>query len=179
MAGYKKEELQKGKRREMGILEVWKCEPKGREWMAFIGCGRLCQETLQYCKNCKMGWVPVAHACNLNYSGGRVIRRNAVWSQPRANSSRDPILKKPSQKKDWRSGSSRKITCLASVRPWVQTPPKKGKKKYKIYSGRNRIWGVCERKERDRVYAWMKGLHGEWFGLHKSEGQEDQVEIFA
>jgi hypothetical protein len=44
-------------------------------------------------------WVLVAHICNPSYSGGR--DQKAAW----ANSSRDPILKKPFTKKGWGSGS--------------------------------------------------------------------------
>jgi hypothetical protein len=49
-------------------------------------------------------------------------RRTKVWSHPPANNSWDPILKKNITKKGWRSGLSSKSTCLACVRPWVQTP---------------------------------------------------------
>jgi hypothetical protein len=45
-----------------------------------------------------MSRKPVAHACNPSYSGGRDQEdRNLKLAQ--ANSSRDPILKKPTQKK--------------------------------------------------------------------------------
>jgi hypothetical protein len=45
--------------------------------------------------------MPVTHACNPSYSAGR--DQEDSGSKPTwANSSRDPILKKPSQKKDGR-----------------------------------------------------------------------------
>jgi hypothetical protein len=44
-------------------------------------------------------------------------RRIIVQSQPRANSSQDPILKIHNTKKDWWSGSSTVPTCLAGKRP--------------------------------------------------------------
>jgi hypothetical protein len=46
-----------------------------------------------------------------------------------ANSSWDPILKKLITKKDWWNGVNSKRDCLASVRPWVQTPCTIKKKK--------------------------------------------------
>jgi hypothetical protein len=50
-------------------------------------------------------WVLVAHVYNPSYSGGRDQEDHG--SKPAwANSSRDPILKKPNTKKGWRSGSS-------------------------------------------------------------------------
>jgi hypothetical protein len=45
-----------------------------------------------------VGRVPVAHVCNISYSGGRDQEDRGlktVW----ANRSRDPILKNPSQKR--------------------------------------------------------------------------------
>jgi hypothetical protein len=46
----------------------------------------------------------VAHACNPSYSGGRDQEDHS--SKPaQENSSQDPISKKPSTKKGWRSGS--------------------------------------------------------------------------
>jgi hypothetical protein len=53
-----------------------------------------------------------------------------VWSQPQANSLRDPVSKKLIAKKGWQSGSSSKSACRTSVRPQVQTPvlPKKKKR---------------------------------------------------
>jgi hypothetical protein len=48
--------------------------------------------------------VPVAHACNPSYSGGRDQKDQG--SKPAwANSSRDLISKNPSQKKSWWSSS--------------------------------------------------------------------------
>jgi hypothetical protein len=47
------------------------------------------------------------------------IRRIAVQRQPRHNTLKDPVLKKPFTKKGWCSGSR--------CRPWVQTPVHKGK----------------------------------------------------
>jgi hypothetical protein len=50
-------------------------------------------------------WAMVAHTCNLNYSGGR--DQEDQGSKPAlAAVSRDPILKIPITKQDWRSGSS-------------------------------------------------------------------------
>jgi hypothetical protein len=48
---------------------------------------------------------PGAHACNSSYSGGKDqedLGLKPAW----VNSSRDPILKNPSQKYGWWSGSS-------------------------------------------------------------------------
>jgi hypothetical protein len=43
-------------------------------------------------------WMPVAHTCNPSYSGGR--DQEADWFEVSlANSSRDPISKKPITKK--------------------------------------------------------------------------------
>jgi hypothetical protein len=55
------------------------------------------------------------------------IRKIALWSQLRITSLWDPISKKPTTKEGWWSGSSSKSTCLASVRPWVQTQCRKKK----------------------------------------------------
>jgi hypothetical protein len=52
-----------------------------------------------------------AHACNPSYSGG-TDQEDCDLKPARANSSRDPILKNPSQKYGWWNGS-RWI-------PWVQ-----------------------------------------------------------
>jgi hypothetical protein len=50
------------------------------------------------------GQAPVAHTYNPRYLGGR--DQEAHGSKPaQANSSQDPILKKPSQKWGWWSGS--------------------------------------------------------------------------
>jgi hypothetical protein len=56
--------------------------------------------------------VPVAHTCNLRYSGGR-CQENYGLKPPQAISSRDPISKIPITRKDWWSGSR----CIT----WVQT----------------------------------------------------------
>jgi hypothetical protein len=49
-------------------------------------------------------WVPVAHACNPSYSGGR--NQKDYGSKPaQANSSQDPILRTVITKKGWWSGS--------------------------------------------------------------------------
>jgi hypothetical protein len=61
----------------------------------------------------------VAHACNPSYSGGRDQKDHGLklaW----ANSSWDPLLKKPFTKKGWWSGSR--------CRPWVQDPVLQKKK---------------------------------------------------
>jgi hypothetical protein len=65
--------------------------------------------------------VPVAHTYNPSYSGGRDQEDHSLKTDP-PNSLRVPILKTFITTKDWWSGSSSKCTCLASVRPWVQTP---------------------------------------------------------
>jgi hypothetical protein len=54
---------------------------------------------------------PVAHACDLCYSGGR---DQADCALKPGNSWRNPILKKPIKKKGWWGGSR--------CRLWVQTP---------------------------------------------------------
>jgi hypothetical protein len=48
--------------------------------------------------------VPVAHACNPSYSGGRDQEDHGL-KPAKANSLQDPIVKNPSQKKGWWSGS--------------------------------------------------------------------------
>jgi hypothetical protein len=56
------------------------------------------------------------HAGYPSYSEGRDLEDQD--SKPaQANSSQDPISKKPITKKGWWSGSSGKRTCLANVRP--------------------------------------------------------------
>jgi hypothetical protein len=48
--------------------------------------------------------VPVAHTCDPSYSGGRDLEESG--SKPaQANSSEDPISKKPITKKGWWSDS--------------------------------------------------------------------------
>jgi hypothetical protein len=52
----------------------------------------------------KASQAPMAHACNPSYSGGRDQEDHGskpVW----ANSSQDPILKKPITRKGWWSDS--------------------------------------------------------------------------
>jgi hypothetical protein len=52
----------------------------------------------------RRSWAPVAHTCNLSYSGGRDQEDRSskpIW----ANSLRDPIWKNPFTKKGWWSGS--------------------------------------------------------------------------
>jgi hypothetical protein len=47
-------------------------------------------------------WVPVAHACNPSYSGGRDLQEDRGLKPAQANSSRDLILKKkPNLKQGW------------------------------------------------------------------------------
>jgi hypothetical protein len=68
---------------------------------------------------CFFGQAVVAHACNLSYSGGSDQEDHGL-KPAQANSSQDPISKKPTTKKEksWWSGSR--------CRPCVQTPvPKK------------------------------------------------------
>jgi hypothetical protein len=81
-------------------------------------------------KKAMVGQAPVAHVCNPSYSGGRGQDSGSkpAW----ANSSWDPISKKPYTKQGWWSGSSDKGACLASqasMRLWVQIPVLKKKKK--------------------------------------------------
>jgi hypothetical protein len=48
----------------------------------------------------KETWAPVAHTWNPSYSGGR--NQEDCSSEPaQANSSQDPIMKKPITKKGW------------------------------------------------------------------------------
>jgi hypothetical protein len=64
--------------------------------------------------------MPVAQVCNPHYSGGRNQEDHSLKSAG-ANSSWDPILKNPSQK---RTGGVSGSRCS----PWVQTTvPKKQK----------------------------------------------------
>jgi hypothetical protein len=48
----------------------------------------------------RLCWEPVAHACNPNYSGGRVQEDHGSNSS-QANILPDSILKKPITKKGW------------------------------------------------------------------------------
>jgi hypothetical protein len=50
-------------------------------------------------------WAPVAHSCNPSYSRSR-DQEDHGWKPAWANSSRDPILKKPFTKQVWWSGSN-------------------------------------------------------------------------
>jgi hypothetical protein len=87
---------------------------------------------------------------NPSYSGSR-------FETSLANSSRDPISKKPTTKKDLWSGSR--------CRPWVQDPAPQKKKKEEIMGCRHgtgiHTGYVCE-EERDRLYlvlvfsSWAK-----------------------
>jgi hypothetical protein len=52
----------------------------------------------------KKSQMLVTHDCNPSYSGGR-DRENRGWKTAWANSSQDPILKKPITKQGWWSGS--------------------------------------------------------------------------
>jgi hypothetical protein len=56
--------------------------------------------------------MPMAHACNPSYSGGR--KENCDLKSVQANSSGDPILKIANIKTGWWSGSR--------CKPWVQAP---------------------------------------------------------
>jgi hypothetical protein len=62
----------------------------------------------------------VTHTCNPSYSGDREQEDQGSKPAP-ANSSRDPISKKPITKKGWWSDSR--------CRPWVQTPVPQKKKR--------------------------------------------------
>jgi hypothetical protein len=61
--------------------------------------------------------VLVAHACNPSYSGSR-DQEDCSSKPAQENSSQDPILKNN------RAGGMTQVVehCLASLRPWVQTP---------------------------------------------------------
>jgi hypothetical protein len=70
----------------------------------------------------------VAHVCNPRYSGGRDqedLGSESAW----ANSSQDPILRKPSQKKGWWSGSRFRLSTNAST-----AKKRKRKKKESYYT---------------------------------------------
>jgi hypothetical protein len=58
-----------------------------------------------FLKNIATCRVPVVHACNPSYSGGREQKDHSSRTV-QTNSSGDPILKIPNTKKDWWSGSS-------------------------------------------------------------------------
>jgi hypothetical protein len=73
--------------------------------------------------------VPVAHACNPSYSGGKDQEDHS--SKPaQANSSKNPILKKNQHKKGLAEWLSSKNACLASIETLSATKQEKGKKKY-------------------------------------------------
>jgi hypothetical protein len=82
--------------------------------------------------------VPVAHACNPSYSGGR--QQEDCSSKPAwANSLQDPISKKHFTKKGWWSGSR--------CKPWVQTSVLQKKRVINIIDhqslpSRNKSWGL-------------------------------------
>jgi hypothetical protein len=75
--------------------------------------------------------VPVAHACNPSYSGGRDQETHSS-RQTLANSSPDPISKIPKTKKGWWCGSCGKVAAYQVRGPEfeLQYWPKK-KKKFK------------------------------------------------
>jgi hypothetical protein len=55
-----------------------------------------------------LGWVPVAHVCNPNYSGG-IDQEDSISKPAQADSSRDPISKKTHHKNglaEWFKSSS-------------------------------------------------------------------------
>jgi hypothetical protein len=88
-----------------------------------IGCAYVWKWTSKYTPNLlqklTQGRVLVAHACNSSYSRGRDQEDHS--SKPAwANSSQDPILKKPFTKKGWWSSSR--------CGPWVQPHYHKKKK---------------------------------------------------
>jgi hypothetical protein len=73
--------------------------------------------------------------------GHRNLQRGSRPAQ--ANSSQDPVLKKPITKK----GLCTKSTCLASMRPWIHTPVltktnKNPSRQFKIFFRKN-IFHVC------------------------------------
>jgi hypothetical protein len=68
------------------------------------GPGQPVQKVRLYLKNKQRSQALVAHAYNPSYSGGR--DQEDCGSKPsQASSLQDPILKKPSQTKDWWDGS--------------------------------------------------------------------------
>jgi hypothetical protein len=69
------------------------------------------------------GWVPVAHACNPSYSGGR-DQDNCSLKSAWANSSQDPISKIPNTKQDWQSGSSGRVPTQQVFKPQNQRKKK-------------------------------------------------------
>jgi hypothetical protein len=71
-------------------------------------------------KKCLSCWALIAHICNPSYSRGR-DQEDQGLKPSQANSSKDPITKKPTTKKGWQSGSR--------CRPWDQTPVLQEKKK--------------------------------------------------
>jgi hypothetical protein len=96
----------------------------------------------------KVSWMPVAHTCNLSYSGAE-IGRMEVQSQPQHIVLWDPISKKAIAKKkmggggDWRNGSK--------CRPWVQAPvPQKKSETERLTVS---IFG------RNNAVVWMNGSY--------------------
>jgi hypothetical protein len=81
-------------------------------------------DNLAYIKILQHGQAAVVQACNPSYSGGRDQEDHSL-KPAGANSFREPFLK-IANKLGWQSAFSGSV-CLASMRPWVQTPvlPKK------------------------------------------------------
>jgi hypothetical protein len=77
-------------------------------------------------KNPSMSQVPVAHACNPSYLGGR--DQEIHGSKPaQANNSQDHISKIPNTNQGWQSGSSDRVSALRS-RPSTAKKKKERKK---------------------------------------------------
>jgi hypothetical protein len=65
-------------------------------------------------------WINVKHLCAKPWKPDDVFK--------------DLILTNTQFSKDWWNGSSSKSACLASMKPWVQTPPPKKKGKKEMHS---------------------------------------------
>jgi hypothetical protein len=82
----------------------WLVFKMGRSHNEWLCTDSLCSQH-HYAIKSSWGWALVAHACNPSYSGGsdqEDLSAKSAW----ANSSQDPILKKPNTKKGWRNASN-------------------------------------------------------------------------
>jgi hypothetical protein len=98
-------------------------------WSELI-CRKLPISFITICLAYSKHSIQVAQACNPSYSGGR-DQEDHGSKLAKANSSWDPISKKPITKKGWLSDSR--------CRPWVQVPvlqnKNKNKKQQSSYAG--------------------------------------------
>jgi hypothetical protein len=93
--------------------------------------------------------VLVVHACNPSYSGGR--DQEDCGSKPdQANSSSVPILKKPTTKKGWQSGSRCRPELNPSAAKKTQ-PTNQPKKQLKLYCPWEADRKKCFRWERENL----------------------------